>query len=66
MKNIPEYHTNTFWVLPFKNTTVIVSEHTAKQNVARLSIFSNTFLTVAKLITGLSIGSVSTISEEIH
>jgi len=43
-----------------------VSEHTAKQNVARLSIFSNAFLTIAKLITGLSIGSVSIISEAIH
>ncbi|MDO5845477.1 MAG: cation diffusion facilitator family transporter, partial [Methanocorpusculum sp.] len=41
-------------------------EHTAKQNVARLSILSNLFLTVAKLITGLSIGSVSIISEGIH
>ena len=43
-----------------------MSENTAKQNVARLSIFSNAFLTIAKLITGLSIGSVSIISEAIH
>ena len=43
-----------------------MSDHTAKQNVARLSIFSNAFLTIAKLIVGLSIGSVSIISEAIH
>lgn len=42
------------------------TEHTKKQNVARLSIFSNLFLTITKLITGLSIGSVSIISEGIH
>lgn len=41
-------------------------EHKEKQNVARLSILSNLFLTLAKLITGLSIGSVSIISEGIH
>lgn len=34
--------------------------------MARLSIFSNLFLTINKLITGLSIGSVSIISEGIH
>jgi len=37
-----------------------------KQNVARLSVFSNLFLTVAKILTGISIGSVSIISEGIH
>ncbi|HJJ30484.1 MAG TPA: cation diffusion facilitator family transporter [Methanocorpusculum sp.] len=43
-----------------------MSEHTAKRNVASLSILSNAFLTIAKLIAGLSIGSVSIISEAIH
>ncbi|MCZ9312660.1 MAG: cation diffusion facilitator family transporter [Methanocorpusculum sp.] len=37
-----------------------------KQNVACLSVFSNLFLTVAKILTGVSIGSVSIISEGIH
>ena len=43
-----------------------MSEHTAKRNVALLSILSNAFLTIAKLVAGLSIGSVSIISEAIH
>lgn len=43
-----------------------MSENKQKQNVARLSIASNAFLTVSKLITGISIGSVSIISEGIH
>ena len=42
------------------------ADNTKKQNVARLSVFSNLFLTVAKIITGISIGSVSIISEGIH
>ncbi|MDU9375779.1 Manganese efflux system protein MneP [Methanocorpusculaceae archaeon Sp1] len=37
-----------------------------KQNAARLSVFSNLFLTAAKIVTGMSIGSVSIISEGIH
>ena len=37
-----------------------------KKNVARLSICSNAFLTVSKIITGLLTGSVSIISEGIH
>ncbi|MDO5844319.1 MAG: cation diffusion facilitator family transporter [Methanocorpusculum sp.] len=41
-------------------------ENKQKQNVARLSIGSNAFLTLSKLITGFSIGSVSIISEGIH
>ena len=43
-----------------------MSEHNDKQKVARLSIASNAFLTIAKLITGLAIGSVSILSEGIH
>ena len=37
-----------------------------KKNAARLSICSNAFLTVSKIITGLLTGSVSIISEGIH
>lgn len=43
-----------------------VTDDARKQNVARLSVFSNLFLTVAKILTGISIGSVSIISEGIH
>lgn len=43
-----------------------MSESKQKQNVARLSIASNAFLSISKIITGLSIGSVSIISEGIH
>lgn len=43
-----------------------VTDNARKQNVARLSVFSNLFLTVAKILTGVSIGSVSIISEGIH
>ncbi|MBP7795525.1 MAG: cation transporter [Elusimicrobiales bacterium] len=37
-----------------------------KKKVARLSVASNTFLVVSKLIIGLMIGSISVISEAIH
>lgn len=37
-----------------------------KINTARLSIFSNTFLILAKLVVGIITGSVSIISEAIH
>jgi len=37
-----------------------------KYAVAGLSLFSNTFLVVAKTIVGLSIGSVAVLSEAIH
>ena len=37
-----------------------------KQKTARLSVLSNTFLVVIKLIVGFAIGSVSIISEAIH
>ena len=37
-----------------------------KQSTARLSVASNTFLVVIKLIVGFAIGSVSIISEAIH
>jgi cation diffusion facilitator family transporter len=47
-----------------------VSDPTAlnrlKQSTARLSVFSNTFLVIAKLAIGIMIGSVSIISEAIH
>ncbi len=42
------------------------ADNRKKQNVARLSVCSNLFLTIAKILTGLSIGSVSIISEGIH
>lgn len=37
-----------------------------KQSAARLSVASNTFLVIAKLVIGVLIGSVSIISEAIH
>lgn len=37
-----------------------------KQSTARLSVASNTFLVVAKLVIGIAMGSVSIISEAIH
>ncbi len=37
-----------------------------KTSIARLSIVSNALLVVAKLAAGLTIGSVSVISEAIH
>ncbi|MBQ4135223.1 MAG: cation transporter [Methanocorpusculum sp.] len=37
-----------------------------KKNAARLSICSNAFLTVSKIVTGILTGSVSIISEGIH
>lgn len=37
-----------------------------KQSTARLSVASNTFLVIAKLVIGVLIGSVSIISEAIH
>lgn len=37
-----------------------------KQNCAKLSVFSNTVLVLFKIIIGLSMGSVSVISEGIH
>ncbi|HUU00105.1 MAG TPA: cation diffusion facilitator family transporter [Myxococcota bacterium] len=37
-----------------------------KAAVAKLSIFSNTFLVVAKAVVGLTIGSVAVLSEAIH
>lgn len=37
-----------------------------KMTVALLSVFSNAFLVVLKLLVGLFIGSVSVISEAIH
>jgi cation diffusion facilitator family transporter len=38
----------------------------AKVKIARLSIFSNTFLIILKIVAGLMSGSVSIISEAIH
>lgn len=38
----------------------------SKQGVAALSVASNTFLTLAKLMVGLLIGSVSVVAEAIH
>ncbi len=37
-----------------------------KENVALLSILSNTFLMLAKIVTGIMTGSVSVISEAVH
>lgn len=37
-----------------------------KVNIVKLSVFSNSFLVVSKLIIGILIGSVSVISEAIH
>ena len=37
-----------------------------KQNTARLSVLSNTFLVLLKFVVGFAIGSVSIISEAIH
>jgi cation diffusion facilitator family transporter len=37
-----------------------------KQRIALISVISNTFLTISKLVVGLMIGSVSVISEAIH
>jgi cation diffusion facilitator family transporter len=37
-----------------------------KQKVARLSVSSNTFLVLTKMVIGISLGSVSIISEAIH
>jgi len=42
------------------------TENQRKKNVARLSICSNAFLTIAKIVTGILTGSVSIISEGIH
>lgn len=39
---------------------------TSKTKIARLSVFSNTFLIVMKVIVGIMSGSVSIISEAIH
>ena len=44
----------------------ITGENLKKKNVARLSILSNTFLVFMKLGAGLSIGSISIISEAVH
>ena len=43
-----------------------MTENRKKKNAARLSICSNAFLTISKIITGLLTGSVSIISEGIH
>ena len=37
-----------------------------KKKTARLSIISNTFLVIAKLVIGLYVGAVSIISEAAH
>jgi len=42
------------------------SIHQEKEKVALLSVVSNTFLVILKLIVGLSLGSISIISEAIH
>lgn len=39
---------------------------TSKKGVAALSVASNTLLTLAKLVVGLTIGSVSVVAEAIH
>jgi cation diffusion facilitator family transporter len=53
-----------------KNSYHLVKERTSsvdkKAKVALLSISSNTFLTLGKLVVGLAMGSVSVISEAIH
>ena len=43
-----------------------ISSEKLKENTARLSILSNSALFIMKLIVGISIGSVSIISEAIH
>ena len=43
-----------------------MTDEQIKKNAARLSICSNTFLTVSKIVTGGLTGSVSIISEGIH
>ncbi|HWQ62907.1 MAG TPA: cation diffusion facilitator family transporter [Methanospirillum sp.] len=42
------------------------SIHTEKEKIALLSVGSNTFLVLLKLIVGLTLGSISIISEAIH
>ena len=42
------------------------AENLKKKRVARLSIFSNTFLVFMKLGAGLAVGSISMISEAVH
>jgi cation diffusion facilitator family transporter len=44
----------------------IEAENLKKKRVARLSIFSNTFLVFMKLGAGLAVGSISMISEAVH
>ena len=43
-----------------------MTDEQKKKNAARLSICSNAFLTVSKIVTGALTGSVSIISEGIH
>ncbi len=43
-----------------------MSDSRKKKNAARLSIYSNAFLTVSKIVTGTLTGSVGIISEGIH
>jgi cation diffusion facilitator family transporter len=52
--------------LPIFPTIVKKTDDQRKQQVARLSVFSNLFLTAAKIVTGIALGSVSIISEGIH
>ena len=51
---------------PLFHRRSIVSADAIKLRAASLSVASNTFLVVAKLVVGLMIGSVSVISEAIH
>lgn len=51
--------------MPDKNAEIDKLNH-EKSQVASLSVISNTILLVSKLIIGISIGSVSVISEGIH
>ncbi|HJJ39007.1 MAG TPA: cation transporter, partial [Methanocorpusculum sp.] len=44
----------------------ISGENKAKKGAATLSIITNAFLAVSKIVTGLCIGSMSIISEGIH
>ncbi|MEW5951590.1 MAG: cation transporter [Elusimicrobia bacterium] len=43
-----------------------MDSNSKKVNIVKLSVFSNSFLVVSKLIIGIIIGSVSVISEAIH
>ncbi|MFZ2410133.1 MAG: cation diffusion facilitator family transporter [Candidatus Methanoperedens sp.] len=51
--------------MPDKNNTYFAA-HKEITSVARLSIYSNTFLLFMKLVTGFFMGSISVLSEALH